>query len=172
MFQLYLPTFYVKSIVPFNSKRDRNIFWPPSLGSVSPSLPTPRLRLGLSSSANMLKIADVALRVVFLLFLPCFSLLFCLVPAVALTLETREMSAFFFFYNQNISTSSPGLLGKGGLTWSGLYFWRHFLVKHKILPNLVISNWLWWIMRVLCHILRARYTRTQVNCHVFLRLVM
>ena len=23
-----------------------------------------------------------------------------------------------------------------------------------------------------CHILRARYTRTQVNCHVFLRLVM
>ena len=29
-------------------------------------------RLGLSSSANILQIADVALRVVFLLFLPCF----------------------------------------------------------------------------------------------------
>ena len=35
------------------------------------------------------------------------------------------------------------------LTRSGLHFWRHFLVKHKILPNLVISYWLWWIMRVL-----------------------
>ena len=29
-------------------------------------------RLGLSSSANILQIADAALRVVFLLFLPCF----------------------------------------------------------------------------------------------------
>ena len=29
-------------------------------------------RLGLSSSANILNIADIALRVVFLLFLPCF----------------------------------------------------------------------------------------------------
>ena len=30
------------------------------------------VRLGLSSPANILQIADVALRVVFLLFLPCF----------------------------------------------------------------------------------------------------
>ena len=30
------------------------------------------VRLGLSSSTNILQIADVALRVVFLLFLPCF----------------------------------------------------------------------------------------------------
>ena len=29
-------------------------------------------RLGLFSSANILQITDVALRVVFLLFLPCF----------------------------------------------------------------------------------------------------
>ena len=29
-------------------------------------------RLGLFSSVNILQIADVALRVVFLLFLPCF----------------------------------------------------------------------------------------------------
>ena len=29
-----------------------------------------------------------------------------------------------------------------------MHFWRHFLVKHKILPNLFISNWLWWIKRV------------------------
>ena len=46
------------------------------------------LRLGLSSSANILQIADVALRVVFLLFL----LLLRLVPAVVFTLETTEAS--------------------------------------------------------------------------------
>ena len=44
-------------------------------------------RLGLSSSANVLQIADVAFRVVFLLFLLCFWLLFRLVQAVVLTLE-------------------------------------------------------------------------------------
>ena len=48
-------------------------------------------RLGLFSSANILQIADVALRDVFLPFLPCFELLFRLV----LTLETSEMSAIF-----------------------------------------------------------------------------
>ena len=53
------------------------------------------VRLGLSSRANILQIADVALRVVFLLFLPCFLLLFHLVPAVVLTLETSEMSTIF-----------------------------------------------------------------------------
>ena len=112
--------------------------------------------LGLSSSANILQIADnyVALRVVFLLFLLCFELLFRLVPAVVFTLEMSEMSAFFLRNflqpnNQNNSTSSPGLLGNGALTCNGLHFWCHFLVKHKILPNLVISNWLWWIMCVL-----------------------
>ena len=47
--------------------------------------------LGLVSSANILQIADITLRVVFLLFLPCFKLLFCLV----LPLETSEMSAIF-----------------------------------------------------------------------------
>ena len=63
--------------------------------------------LGLVSSANILQIADVTLWVVFLLFLPCFKLLFRLV----LTLETSEMSAIFQVHNQNNSTSSPGLLG-------------------------------------------------------------
>ena len=62
--------------------------------------------------------------------------------------SSAKMSAIFF-HNQNNSTSSPGLLGNGALTFSGLHFWLHFLVKHKILPNLAISNWLWWIMRVL-----------------------
>ena len=37
----------------------------------------------------------------------------------------------------------------GALTCRRLHVWRHFLVKHKIFPNLVISNWLWWIMHVL-----------------------
>ena len=68
--------------------------------------------LGLSSSANILQIADVALQVVFLLF---FGMLLTIisptvVPAVVLTLETSETSAIFF-HNQNNSTSSPGLLG-------------------------------------------------------------
>ena len=64
-------------------------------------------RLGLFSSANILQIADVALRVVFLLFLPCFKSFF----GPVLTLETSEMSAFFKFTQQNNSTSTPGLLG-------------------------------------------------------------
>ena len=63
-------------------------------------------RLGMFSSANILQIADVTLRVVFLLFLLCFKLQFHLV----LTLETSEMSAIFFL-DQNNSNSSPGLLG-------------------------------------------------------------
>ena len=50
-------------------------------------------RLGLFSSADILQIADVALRVVFLLFLLCFQLLFRLV----LTFETSEISAIFVF---------------------------------------------------------------------------
>ena len=71
------------------------------------------VRLGFSSSANIFQIADVALQVVFLLFLPCFLLLCHLVPAVVLTLQTSEMSAIFFCHYQNNSTSSPGLLGDG-----------------------------------------------------------
>ena len=51
------------------------------------------VRLGLSSSANILQIADVAVRVFFLLFLSFFKLLFHQVPTVVLTLETSEMSA-------------------------------------------------------------------------------
>ena len=64
-------------------------------------------RLVLFSPTNIIKTADVALRVVFLLFLPCFYLFFRLV----LTLETSEMSAIFQVHNQNNSTWSPGLLG-------------------------------------------------------------
>ena len=64
------------------------------------------VRLGLSSYAIILQIADVAFRVVFLLFLPCFLLSFRLVPAAVLALETREMSAIFFFTNK---TTQPRL---------------------------------------------------------------
>ena len=70
--------------------------------------------------------------------------------ALLLAINENEWSVpHFCFYNQNNSTSSPGLLGNGALTCSGLHFWRHFLVKHKILLNSVTSNWVWWIMRVL-----------------------
>ena len=56
----------------------------------------------LSSSANILQIANVALRVVFLLVLLCFKLLFRLVPAVVLTLEVSEVSAIFYFTTKTI----------------------------------------------------------------------
>ena len=54
--------------------------------------------LGLFCSANILQLTDVAVRVVYLLFLPCFLayLLFCLV----LTLKTSEVSAIFAFTTQ------------------------------------------------------------------------
>ena len=126
--------------------------------------------LGFSSSANILQIADVALGVAFLLFRFKFRFLqFCkyspncrccprswlLVVFATLCMFSAIISpssscssyswnkrsdGHFCFHNQNNSTV---------LTCSGLHFWRHFLGKHKILPNLVISNWLWWIMRVL-----------------------
>ena len=66
------------------------------------------VRLGLSSPANIFQIAAVALRVVFLLFLPCFLLSFRLVPAAVFALETSEMFAIIFFTAKNNSTSSPG----------------------------------------------------------------
>ena len=75
------------------------------------------IRLGLSSSANILQIADVALRVVFLLFLPCFLLSFRRGPAAVLTLETSEMPAIFFSQPKQVN-----LLGNGALTCSGLHF--------------------------------------------------
>ena len=68
------------------------------------------VRLGLSSYANILQIADVTLRVVFCCF--CFFyLLFRLVAAVVLTLETSEMSAIFFLQPKQLNLTSPGLLG-------------------------------------------------------------
>ena len=65
------------------------------------------VHLGLSSSANTLQIADVALQVVVFLFLLCFLLLFHLVPAVVLTLEMSEMPAIFFFCTAKTSVHYP-----------------------------------------------------------------
>ena len=81
------------------------------------------VRLGLSSSANILQIANVAFRVIFLLFLPCFQLLFRLVPAVVLTLDTSEMSAIFFTTKTTQPRPQPQASSvNGALTCSGLHF--------------------------------------------------
>ena len=64
-------------------------------------------RSGLFSSANILQIADVALRVVvFLLLVPYFSYYF---PYFLLL--KRVKCPPFCFHNQNTLTSSLGLLG-------------------------------------------------------------
>ena len=49
----------------------------------------------------------------------------------------------FFFSQPKQLNLVPGFPVNGTLTCSGLHFCSHFLVKHKILPNLVISSWLW-----------------------------
>ena len=59
------------------------------------------------------------------------------------------MSAIFVFTTKTTQPRPQVFSVNGSLTCSGLHFWRHFLGKHKILPNLVISDWLWWIVRVL-----------------------
>ena len=66
--------------------------------------------LGLSSSANILQIADVTLWVVFLLFL-----LFLAIISPSSSCSSYSWNEWsvrhFSFYNENNSTSSPGLLG-------------------------------------------------------------
>ena len=59
-------------------------------------------RLGLFSPANIFQIADVALQVVLLLFLPYFLVSFSLV----LTLETSDVGPFFVFTTK---TTQPRL---------------------------------------------------------------
>ena len=82
----------------------------------------------LSSSANILQIADVALRVVFLLFLLCFQPLFRLVPAVVPTLETSQVSAILVFTTKTTQSRPQVFSVKGALTCRR----KDFLVKHKI----------------------------------------
>ena len=62
----------------------------------------------------------------------------------------NEWSVSLFSFTTKTTHSRPQVFSvNGALTCRRPHFWRHFLVKHKILPNLVISNWLWWIRRVL-----------------------
>ena len=68
------------------------------------------VRLGLSSSANILQIADVALRVVFCLFLLFLTIIWP--SSSCCSYSWNEWSVCHFsFYNENNSISSPGLLG-------------------------------------------------------------
>ena len=75
------------------------------------------------SSANILQIADVALRVVFLLFLPRFQLLFSLV----LTLETSQMSAIFVFTTKTTQPDPQVFPVNGALTCKNVAFLTSFL---------------------------------------------
>ena len=74
-------------------------------------------RLGLFSSASILQIADLALRVVFLLFLPCFWPLFCLVPKMSeifailvFTTKTTQPRPQVFSVNSALTCSCAALL--------------------------------------------------------------
>ena len=84
------------------------------------------VHLGLSSSANILQIAGVALRVVFLLFLLCFKPLFRLVPAVVLTLETSEVSAIFVFTTKTTQPRPQVFSVNGALTCENAAFLTSF----------------------------------------------
>ena len=64
--------------------------------------------LGLSSPPNILQIADVALRIVFLLFLPWLFLAIILPSSSCSSYSWNQWSVCHFSFN---STSSPGLLG-------------------------------------------------------------
>ena len=78
--------------------------------------------LSLSCSTNILWIPDVALLVVFLLFLLCFWPLFHLVPAVVLTLETSDVSAILVFTMKTTQPRPQVFLVNGALTCRRLYF--------------------------------------------------
>ena len=59
------------------------------------------------------------------------------------SLETSEVSAILVFTMKITQSHFQVFSVKGALTCRRLHFWRHFLVKQKILSNLVISKWLW-----------------------------
>ena len=69
-------------------------------------------RLGLFSFANILQTANADLRVVFLLFLPCFYLLFHL----DLTLELSKMSTIFVFTTKTTQPRPQVVLVNSALT--------------------------------------------------------
>ena len=55
----------------------------------------------------------------------------------------------FSFTTKTTQTRPQVFLVNRVLTCRRLHFLLRFLVKHKILPNLVMSNCLWWIMHEL-----------------------
>ena len=58
--------------------------------------------------------------------------------------ETSEVSTILVIFTTKTTQSRLQVFAvNGALICRRLHFWRHFLVKHKILPNLVTSNWLW-----------------------------
>ena len=69
------------------------------------------VRLGLSSSANILQIADLALRVVFLLFFLCFLAIISPNSSCSSYSWNEWSIRHFSFHNENNSISLPGLLG-------------------------------------------------------------
>ena len=82
---------------------------PPSIHRCSSSIVHVQ---GLFSSTHVLQIGDVALRVVFLQFLPCFQLLFCPV----LTLKTSEMFAMFVLTTKTTQPRPQVFSVNGALT--------------------------------------------------------
>ena len=74
------------------------------------------VQLGLSSSANILQIADVALGVVSLLFL------LHLFPAVVLTLEMSEVSAIVVFTTKTTQPRPQVVSVNGALTCKKEHF--------------------------------------------------
>ena len=80
----------------------------------------------------------------------------------------------FCFHNQNNSTLSPGLLGNGALTCSGLHFWRHFLIKRKIFPTEKADN-LHSKFAFTCFLIKPVYlwkrTLQDIIVHVFICLL-
>ena len=79
-------------------------------------------RLGLFSSANILQIADVALRVVFLLFLPCFSYFF----AQFLLLKQVKCPPFFKFTTKTSQPRPQVFSVNGALTCKNAAFLTSF----------------------------------------------
>ena len=74
----------------------------------------------------------------------CFQPLFQLVLALVLTLETSEVSSILAFTTKTTQTRPLVFSVNSSLiNLQKAAFLTSFPVKHKILPKLVISNWLW-----------------------------
>ena len=82
------------------------------------------VRLGLSSSTNILQIADVTLRVVFLLFLPCFLVIFS--PTEFLLLKRVKCPPFFKFTTKTTQPRPQVFSVNGALNCTNAAFLTSF----------------------------------------------